>query len=305
LLTVRMALGLAWIRRTTREHQHHDACEATLTSLARRFGVTRRVGLRVVDDLASPLSVGWLRPLVLVPAALLSGMPPQLLEALLAHEMAHIRRLDYLVNLGQNVIETLLFYHPAVWWISHRIRHEREQIADDLAASCTGDKRNLALALSELETMQFGQHHLAQAANGGQLLERVRRLVRPATAMPDWKAALAVMGLVAACLSVAAHASVGPHAAVPDHMPMADFGSCGKPVWPSAALAERRTGMVSLGFEIGEDGRVTNSFVRKSSGSADLDEAARAGIALCHFHPGTVRGTPVSSWTAIQYQWLL
>ncbi|MFL6659499.1 MAG: M56 family metallopeptidase, partial [Massilia sp.] len=134
LLTVRMALGLAWIRRTTREHQHHGACEATLASLARRFGVTRRVGLRVVNDLASPLSVGWLRPLVLVPAALLSGMPPQLLEALLAHEMAHIRRLDYLVNLGQNVIETLLFYHPAVWWISHRIRHEREQIADDLAA---------------------------------------------------------------------------------------------------------------------------------------------------------------------------
>lgn len=89
-------------------------------------------------------------------------MPPDLL-ALLAHELAHIRRHDYLVNLLQNVIEALLFFHPAVWWIS-RVRLEREHIADDFAARQLGEPRRLALALSELERLQFST--LAQAANG-------------------------------------------------------------------------------------------------------------------------------------------
>ena len=178
-LALRMALGLVWIRGVERVQVSDARLQASVTRLAICFGVNRKVRLRVVDNLSSPLTAGWLRPLVLVPAALVSGMPHALLEALLAHEMAHVKRLDYLVNLGQNVVEILLFYHPAVWWISGRIRAEREQIADDIAARHTGEPRTLALALSELEKIQFARHHLAMAATGGDLVSRVRRLVRP------------------------------------------------------------------------------------------------------------------------------
>ena len=94
---------------------------------------------------------GWWRPVIFVPAGLLTGMPSDYLEALQAHELAHVQRFDYVVNLIQSAIEMLLFYHPAVWWISRQIRIEREQIADDLAASGLGDTRRLALALQQLD----------------------------------------------------------------------------------------------------------------------------------------------------------
>jgi bla regulator protein BlaR1 len=290
LLSMRMAMGLAWVRHTGRTQATDAHWQAAASRLATRFGVTRAVRLRVVDDLDSPVTTGWWRPVVLLPAALIAGMPPELLEALLAHEMAHIKRLDYLVNLGQNVVEILLFYHPAVWWISGRIRAEREKVADDMAARHTGEPRILARALSELERVQFSAHHLAVAANGGELLLRVKRLVRPDTQALNWKAALPVLGLAAACLSVFAHASVRHNPFVAVRAPVADFRSCAKPEWPAGALAAGRTGTVALGFEIGIDGRVVDSAVNKSSGYADLDQAARDGIRQCHFQPGTRDG---------------
>jgi type II secretory pathway pseudopilin PulG len=134
---------------------------------------------------------------VLVPASLVSGMPPQLLEALLAHELAHVRRCDYVVNLIQSAIEILLFYHPAVWWLSNRIREEREQIADDVAASTLGEPRRLALALSELDLFQFTPQ-LAPAAHGGNLMSRIKRLVRPEAEPLNWKLALPILGLATA-----------------------------------------------------------------------------------------------------------
>ncbi len=209
-LALRMALGLVWVRRAARVQVSDARLQASVSRLALQFGIGRSVRLRVVDNLSSPLTAGWLRPLVLVPASLVSGMPHELLEALLAHEMAHVKRLDYLVNLGQNVVEILLFYHPAVWWISGRIRAERELIADDIAARHTGAPRTLALALSELEKLQFSRHHLAVAANGGDLVSRVRRLVRPDPQMLNWKAAIPIFGLAAACLSLYVHAAAGP-----------------------------------------------------------------------------------------------
>lgn len=208
LLAARLAAGLLWIRRAGRSERGDPGLQAVVSRLAAAFGVRRDVQVRIVERIDSPVTAGWLRPVILVPASLLSGMPHELLEALLAHEMGHVRRMDYLVNLGQNVIEILLFYHPAVWWISGRIRVEREQIADDLAARHSCAPRTLARALSELERIQFSRPRLAIAANGGQLLERVRRLVQPDVESVNWKAALPLIGLAAACASIYAHASV-------------------------------------------------------------------------------------------------
>ncbi|MFC0133292.1 M56 family metallopeptidase [Massilia eurypsychrophila] len=304
-LTLRMGLGLLWIGRIANSRTCDPQWQARLSSMAQRFGITREVRLRVVDNLASPITAGWWRPVVLVPASLMSGMPPDLLEALLAHEMGHVKRFDYLVNLGQNVVETLLFYHPAVWWISGRIRAEREQIADDLAAGDLGEPRRLALALSELERIQFSRHHLAQAANGGDLMLRVKRLVRPDSQALNWKAAIPVLGLAAACIAGCAQLPAAEKAPAPVIAPVADFRTCAKPVWPKQSLRNENTGTVTLGFKISADGRVEDSKVKNSSGFVALDEAAREGITKCMFRPATQAGTPVAAWMQMQYVWTL
>lgn len=318
-LALRMALGLLWVRQAARAQATDAQWQARLASMARGFGIARQVRLQVVEGLASPVTAGWLKPVVLVPAALLTGMPAQLLEALLAHELAHVRRCDYLVNLAQGVIESLLFYHPAVWWISHRIRVEREHIADDLAANSLGEPRRLALALSELEKRQFSTHDLAQAANGGDLMQRIKRLVRPDTQALNWKAAIPVLGLAAACIAGCAQTPAAPQgparepaaAAIPDAVagkpattrPLARFDTCAKPVYPAEALARRVEGTVTLRFLIGTDGSVSQSAVTKSSGDVSLDEAARVAIAKCSFKPAMVDGKPQPAWVPVQYVW--
>lgn len=216
LMAVRLLLGLAWVRRRSRPGAYRLDAEwqAVLDRLAPRLGIVRKVILGLVDDLASPVTAGALVPLVLVPASLATGMAPQLLEALLAHELAHVRRHDYLVNLVQSAIEILLFYHPAVWWLSHRIRIERELIADDLAASALGEPRRLALALSELDLFQLSTPQLAPGAFGirGTLMSRIKRLVRPHAEPFNWKLALPALGL-ALTAAIHAHAGTTPAAA--------------------------------------------------------------------------------------------
>lgn len=313
-LALRMALGLLWVRKAANSRGGDAHWQARLDKLAQGVGIDGAVRLRVVEGLASPVTAGWLKPVVLVPAALLTGMPAPLLEALLAHELAHVKRCDYLVNLAQSVIETLLFYHPAVWWISHRIRVEREHIADDLAASSLGEPRRLALALSELEKLQFSHHHLAQAANGGDLMQRIKRLVRPDTQALNWKAALPVLGLAAACIAGCAQAPTARQdtAATPDvaaapatTKPVAQFNSCAKPVYPAEALAKRVQGTVTLNFKIEPDGSVSEANVLKSSGDRSLDEAARVAIAKCSFTPATANGKPQAAWVPVQYVWAM
>ncbi|RKY08616.1 MAG: energy transducer TonB, partial [Planctomycetota bacterium] len=98
---------------------------AMLSELARRLGVKHPVRLLQSAVVQSPMTIGWLKPVILVPASILCELSPEQIETILAHELAHIRRFDYLVNLLQTVVETLLFHHPAVWWISHKIRSER------------------------------------------------------------------------------------------------------------------------------------------------------------------------------------
>ena len=122
-----------------------------------------------------PLTVGWMRPVILLPVTALSGLPADQIEAILAHELAHIRRHDYLVNLVQSVIETLLFYHPAVWWISGRIRVERENCCDDWAVELCGDRLVYSRTLASLEEQRGCEWMLAQSAGTASLLARVRR----------------------------------------------------------------------------------------------------------------------------------
>lgn len=307
LLALRMIAGLLWLRRAAGSEARDPAWQARLDRLTPGFGLARPVRLRIVTHLASPVTFGWWRPVVLVPASLVSGMSPHLLEALLAHELAHIQRHDYLVNLLQNVVEALLFYHPAIWWISGRVRVEREQIADAIAARQLGEPRRLALALSELEALQFSTQHLAQAANGGNLMQRIKQLVRPDTQTLNWKAAIPVLGFALAALAgCTGTGPINPFAEMPDNdttKPVVKFNSCAKPVYPEAALAAKVEGTVALGMLVKADGKVREAIVRQSSGNASLDETARAALAKCSFQPGTVNGAPKEQWTEVKYVW--
>lgn len=223
VLSLRMAMGVMWIHRlhTTPQGPAHAAWQARLDALAQRFGSMRHVALRLVDALDSPASAGWWRPVVLLPTALIARMPVDLIEALLAHELAHVRRHDYLVNLLQGVVEAMLFYHPVTWWLSRRIRIEREHIADRLAADATGEPRRLALALSLLsEPGHAGTAppHLAQAAraaHGGHLMSRIQQLVQPGRHAAGGKVVFPLLGLVAACVALYAHAQVVEPKAAP------------------------------------------------------------------------------------------
>ena len=217
-LLLRMALGVWWIQRLCRAPQDamSETWQARLDALAVRFGLQRHVTLRLVGGIASPASVGWWRPVVLLPSALLARMPVDLVEALLAHELAHIRRHDYLVNLLQSAVEAMLFHHPVTWWLSHRIRIEREHIADALAAEAIGEPRRLALALSALSDSLAHPASterlpsLALAAHGGHLMSRIEQLVRPALRRGGaGRIAFPLLGLAVAGIALIAHAQAG------------------------------------------------------------------------------------------------
>jgi HEAT repeat protein/beta-lactamase regulating signal transducer with metallopeptidase domain len=202
ILSVRLAYGWLGARRL-RTHGTRavpEALQQVLARLAARLRVNRPVRLLESLLIEVPAVVGWLRPVVLVPASALTGLTPQQLEVLLAHELAHVRRYDYLVNIVQCVIETLLFYHPAVWWVSRRIREEREHCCDDLAVAVCGDPHFYATALVGMERIRSTtppRLALAASGSGGSLLTRVRRLILPTPArteyFPRWAAGIAGM----------------------------------------------------------------------------------------------------------------
>ncbi|MDI6447976.1 M56 family metallopeptidase [Anaerobaca lacustris] len=171
--------GWAQLQRMKRRmvRQVAEPLHASLADLSNRLGVRHAVGLLESALVEVPTVVGWLKPVILLPASALSGLTTEQLEAILAHELAHVRRCDYLVNLAQTVVEILGFYHPAVWWISHRIRDERENCCDDVAVGVCGDSRRYARALTCLEELRHHSTELAVAASGGSLVARIARLL--------------------------------------------------------------------------------------------------------------------------------
>ena len=146
-----------------------------------RMGIQRAVKFAQSTLVEIPVVVGYFKPVVLLPASVVTGMTTNELELILAHELAHVRRNDYVMNLMQTVVETLLFFHPAVWVISAQIRHERENCCDDLAVGETAtseERASLARALLNLEQRRTTTHLLAASGNGnGSLIKRVRRLL--------------------------------------------------------------------------------------------------------------------------------
>jgi beta-lactamase regulating signal transducer with metallopeptidase domain len=217
MLTLRLLSGWIWVQRMKSHDARpvHEGLETMARRLMRRLHIVRAVRLLESTSVDVPTVIGWLSPVVLLPATVLSGLTPRQVEAILAHELAHVRRHDYLVNLLQAVVETLLFYHPAVWWLSRRIRTERENCCDDLAVSLCGDPVAYAAALAELEGLRSSTRALVLAATGGSLLQRVKRLLgAPSHAgrAPGWLAA----GLAVLVLTMLSASAMNTDALMPD-----------------------------------------------------------------------------------------
>ena len=179
-----LVLGVGALRRHSRP-MDDPSVQALLTELKTLVGVSRRVALRVADDVVSPVAMGLIWPAIVLPTSIALGVPQEQLRAILAHELAHIRRLDYLVNFGQLIVEALLYFNPAVWWISRQIRVEREACCDAVAARALGDTLHYADALTcvtryvhegyAMAAMQaFGAHTGSET-----MADRLRRLLLP------------------------------------------------------------------------------------------------------------------------------
>jgi beta-lactamase regulating signal transducer with metallopeptidase domain len=193
---IRLIGGWVVARRLTRRAVQPAAehIQAVARQMADRLAINRAVTILQSSAVVVPVMVGWLKPAVILPVAALAGLSPSQMEALLAHELAHVRRQDYLVNLLQSVAEALLFYNPAVWWLSHRIRADRELCCDDLAVSVC-DPLVYATALTDLAAMT--SPGVALAATDGDLLGRIRRILGQADVAPAMRAgAMPLLALV-------------------------------------------------------------------------------------------------------------
>jgi len=208
----RLVLGLIGVQRLRRRARPlSSAWTDTLARLSDQLGVRARVAIAAVADLDGPMVVGVWRPLVLVPLAHATRVPSAALEAALAHELAHVLRHDYLFNVLQSIVDAVLFYHPVAWWLSARVRLEREFACDELAVPHAIDRLDYACGLAELEGARSVAHP-ALAAHGGPLMTRITRLLEPtSTVSPRIAGAVPSLAgiFVSATMAIAIPACVG------------------------------------------------------------------------------------------------
>lgn len=180
LLSVRMMIGLraTWVLRRVGLVEVASETRAMVERLSKGMRIRRPVGVATSRRVQVPSVVGYLRPLILLPVSMVTQVTPFQLEAMLAHELAHVRRHDYAVNLVQSLIESLFFYHPAVWWLSYRMRCEREFCCDDVAVSVCGDRPRYANALVAVDQICGAAPQFALAANGTSLVARIRHIAQ-------------------------------------------------------------------------------------------------------------------------------
>jgi beta-lactamase regulating signal transducer with metallopeptidase domain len=217
LLSMRLLVGWIAIERLKRVgvEPAREEFQVMQDQLAHRLRISRPVRL-VESALAEvPTLIGWLKPVVLLPVRACTGLSTEQIETILAHELAHVQRWDYLMNVIQVLIETLLFYHPVVWWLSGTIRKEREQCCDDVVVALCGDRFLYARALTAMEELRGRSPQLAMAAGtkGSLLRMRILRLLgvprEPDTSAARWLAGVFALGaLVAVAMGIGIELSV-------------------------------------------------------------------------------------------------
>ena len=150
-----------------------------VNSLRYKLKISRSVRLLESVKVSVPIVIGYVKPVILMPVGMLAGLPENQVETIITHELAHIYRNDYLINIIQSIGEIILFYHPAAWWISHKIRKERENSCDDITVSICGDTLTFAKALTNLEEVKMKNRQFALAIkNNKSLIGRIKRILK-------------------------------------------------------------------------------------------------------------------------------
>lgn len=199
--------------RATAVDEAPEALQASFARIAVALGIRRETLLRISSAVAGPITIGALRTMVLLPLSSLTLLGPEELEMVLAHELAHVRRADFLCNIAQTLVETLFFFHPAVWWIGKQIRHERELCCDDLALKICPNPVTYATALFRLEEQRARQWRLAMALNGNQSHQTLRLRIARILGEPvshGGGRAVQPFSLVVACVALAASLVAAP-----------------------------------------------------------------------------------------------
>jgi beta-lactamase regulating signal transducer with metallopeptidase domain len=199
--------------RATAVDEAPEALQASFARIAAALGIRRETLLRISSAVAGPITIGALRTMVLLPLSSLTLLGPEELEMVLAHELAHVRRADFLCNIAQTLVETLFFFHPAVWWIGKQIRHERELCCDDLALKICPNPVTYATALFRLEEQRARQWRLAMALNGNQSHQTLRLRIARILGEPvshGGGRAVQPFSLVVACVALAASLVAAP-----------------------------------------------------------------------------------------------
>ncbi len=178
LLGLRSAGGVLMVERLRRKESRFvgEHMREFCLTLQKKMGLQRLVNFYECNRLDAPAVAGWLRPVVMLPVTALTGLSEAQLSSVIAHELAHIKRYDTLVNLFQIGVETLLFYHPGVWWLNKKIREERENCCDDMAVEVCGNPLTYAHALARMAESRMSPR-LMLAANSRPLTARVARLL--------------------------------------------------------------------------------------------------------------------------------
>jgi bla regulator protein BlaR1 len=197
--TLRFIGGLAYMQRLKyyRISKVSAKWQKKFKELCNRLNIKKTIKIYESTMAKVPMVIGIIKPVILLPVSAFTGLSPKQLESIIVHELAHIIRRDYLVNLLQSILEILFFYHPAVWWINGVIREERENCCDDIAIEKTGDSASYAKALANIQEQLLLKENLAMAiaANKNRLLKRIKRLLN----QPKMKTNF-IEGFTASCI---------------------------------------------------------------------------------------------------------
>jgi beta-lactamase regulating signal transducer with metallopeptidase domain/uncharacterized protein YnzC (UPF0291/DUF896 family) len=299
LFSLRSAGGFLLLERGRRKQS--SVVEARLLeicyTLQDRLAIRRAIQYCECKWLQAPAVVGWFRPIVFLPAAALTGLSEDQLQAVIAHELAHVRRLDSFVNLFQICVETLLFYHPAVWWLNKRIRLEREHCCDEVAVSLCGNAVEYARALTLMEEWRSAPR-LVMAANRGPLTERIIRLLGLKTLGAGMRAvgiSGSILCLTAALLSGNALLEIARPAAVHANSPaQADSGAADRPAATAKPSAAQSSNTHSTRTKTATNTvtTATTSYIDglKSVGLTDLSIDTLIALKIQDVTPEYVRG---------------
>ena len=183
IFMLRLIGGMIWLKRLKSNYLQELPMKwyTRMLEINEKLGIKKSIMLAESTLIKVPMVIGYFKPVVLLPAGAITGLSPEQIEAIILHELAHIKRHDYLINIVQSVVESILFYHPVIWWISSEIKDERENCCDDIAVQLSGDSVSYARALASLRIFTDSAPAMAITVvrNRYKLLSRITRILQP------------------------------------------------------------------------------------------------------------------------------